>query len=232
MLNRLGPYVLGPNDTPENGIYTGDARELAKAIPDESVDLIFTDPPYTRKYLYLYSWLAEAAVRTLKRDAFLLTYTGVYAKNEIVGLFDETLEYFWDFISVNSGNSPIMWTRKIISRYKSILAYRRESSVGVPRYNVFSLWYGGGQDKRYHTWGQDESTARYYTDCFSAPNAIVWEPFCGGGTILAACKILDRKYLAFEIVPDVAEIARERVRITQLPLSGLMVEQAEMTLEE
>ena len=38
---KLGPYLLGPNDTPENGIYTGDARELAKAIPDESVDLIF-----------------------------------------------------------------------------------------------------------------------------------------------------------------------------------------------
>ena len=29
---KLGPYELGPNDTPENGIYTGDARELARAI--------------------------------------------------------------------------------------------------------------------------------------------------------------------------------------------------------
>lgn len=29
-----------------NQIVTGDARELAKRIPDESVDLIFTDPIY------------------------------------------------------------------------------------------------------------------------------------------------------------------------------------------
>ena len=45
-MDSLGPYLLGPNNTPENGIYTGDAWELARAIPDESVDLIFTDPVY------------------------------------------------------------------------------------------------------------------------------------------------------------------------------------------
>lgn len=56
-VDQLGPYLLGPNDTPENGIYTGDARELAKAIPDESVDLIFTDPVYDR--IEDYRWLAE-----------------------------------------------------------------------------------------------------------------------------------------------------------------------------
>jgi len=43
---KLGPYELGPNDTPEQGIYCGDTRELSKAIPDESVDLIVADPPY------------------------------------------------------------------------------------------------------------------------------------------------------------------------------------------
>lgn len=35
----LGPYPL-------NSIITGDARELAQAIPDESVDLVVTSPPY------------------------------------------------------------------------------------------------------------------------------------------------------------------------------------------
>jgi DNA modification methylase len=39
----LGPYEL-------NTIMTGDARELAKAIPDESVDLLVEDPPYGISY--------------------------------------------------------------------------------------------------------------------------------------------------------------------------------------
>jgi DNA modification methylase len=44
----LGPYKLGFNSDENVGIYTGDARELSRAIPDESVDLIFTDPVYDR----------------------------------------------------------------------------------------------------------------------------------------------------------------------------------------
>ena len=58
---QLGPYRLGPNDTPENGIYCGDARELAQAIPDESVYLVFTDPVYNR--VDDYRWLAETGAR-------------------------------------------------------------------------------------------------------------------------------------------------------------------------
>jgi len=34
----LGKYLLGPNDTPENGIYTGDARILSEAILNEDID--------------------------------------------------------------------------------------------------------------------------------------------------------------------------------------------------
>jgi modification methylase len=45
-MKKLGPYLLGPNDTKENGIYCGDARELLPQIPDNSIDLVVTSPPY------------------------------------------------------------------------------------------------------------------------------------------------------------------------------------------
>lgn len=47
-----------------NQIITGDARELAKQIPDESVDMVFTDPVYEN--IDDYRWLAETAARVLK----------------------------------------------------------------------------------------------------------------------------------------------------------------------
>jgi predicted methyltransferase len=71
---HLGPYLLGPNDE-NQGIYTGDARELARAIPDESVDLIFTDPVYQN--LDDYRWLAETAARVLKPDSACLVFCGI-----------------------------------------------------------------------------------------------------------------------------------------------------------
>jgi len=41
--------------------------------------------------------------------------------------------------------------------------------------------------------------------------------FCGSGTTAAVCKILDRRYLAYEIDPAVADMARSRVESTRIP---------------
>ncbi len=44
----------------------GDMREFCKNIDDNSIDMIFTDPPYEAKYLYLYDEVAQLAFRALK----------------------------------------------------------------------------------------------------------------------------------------------------------------------
>lgn len=43
---NIGPYQLGPNDTPENGIYCGDCLPLLRDLPDGCIDATVTDPPY------------------------------------------------------------------------------------------------------------------------------------------------------------------------------------------
>ncbi len=206
-----------------NTITTGDARELAKAIPDESIDLIFTDPPYPKEYLPLYEWLAEEAARVLKPGGFLLTYAGNVHKYDVMMALGHTqLTYFWDYITLHAGMGTMVWNRKTVARHKSILAFVKGD--GKPRTAVLGLWTGTGSDKRYHTWGQDESTARYYIDCFSSSRDIVWDPFCGGGTTPAVCKVLNRQFIAFEVDPDTADIARKRLETVQ-PL--LMPEEME-----
>jgi DNA modification methylase len=203
-MTKLGDFEL-------DQIYTGDARELSKGIPDASVDLVFTDPPYIAKYIPLYGWLAREAVRILKPDGFALVYTGDYWKDVVMTLMREHLKYYWDFILVQSGFGTMIWARRIIARNKSILAYQKKDSTARPRTNVLSRWEGSGGDKRFHTWGQDESSARYYIDCFSKPGDIVYDPFCGGGTTSAIAKMTDRNYLTFELDPTTADIARSRI---------------------
>jgi len=94
---KLSPYLLGPNSTPENGIYAGDAKELAKLIPDESIDLILTDPPYPDYYTELYGyeegiidWLNEWKCRQLifwsAKVDFPLDYTAIHIWNKKGGL--------------------------------------------------------------------------------------------------------------------------------------------------
>lgn len=90
------------------------------------------------------------------------------------------------------------------------------------------------QDKRFHGWGQPEDGATYwlYEMLQRLENSITFDPFVGGGTVPAVCKMLGRNYLAFEIDPDTAERARQRVAQTQPPLFVLQPEQVEMELRE
>lgn len=207
-------------DEYKNQIVTGDCRELAKRIPDESVDLVFTDPPYSREYLPLYSDIFAISSRILKNSGFLLVYVGGYWKDEVMSSAREHLKYFWDYIVWEPHNSPVNWPRKTICRNKSIIAYTKlgAGTNALPNTQVLSVWLGGGEDKRYHIWGQDESQARYFVDCFSTKDDIILDLCAGGGTTPSVCQMLERNYLAFEIDPDTAELARKRVRETQPPL--------------
>lgn len=51
-----------------NQIYLGDAYELIKKIPDKSVDLIVTDPPYQIDYLTGGKMLKEKGINSLMDD--------------------------------------------------------------------------------------------------------------------------------------------------------------------
>ena len=77
----------------------GDCTEtdtLDEKIPDSSIDLIFTDPPYNMESVPLYSKLGELAMRVLKPGASLVTYFGQYALPEIIQrLTDSGLKYNW-----------------------------------------------------------------------------------------------------------------------------------------
>ena len=117
----------------------------------------------------------------LKPDGFLIAYAGPYWKDVVMGYLNQHLQYFYDFILLHSGNTSILWQRKLISGYKSMLCYHKQGQRPLPNTNVLGLWKGTGSDKRFHKWGQDEITARYYIDCFSKEGDLVVDYFLGGG---------------------------------------------------
>jgi len=215
MTDYLGPYQLGYNDTPEGGIYVGDARELARAIPDESVDLIFTDPPYPREYLPLWRWLGEEASRVLRPGGLCLAMSGQSYLPDIYAALSSSLEYHWTFLLETPGEKCTIWPRRVSPGWKPVLSYSKGPYSGP--------WWGTDvmssqmNDKRFHRWGQSESAVCSFLS--RLPDGVLWEPFCGGGTTAAVWgKVLGHRYLAFEIDALVAKAARVRVRQTQPPL--------------
>lgn len=217
---KLGPYEL-------DQIYTGDARELAKAIPDESVDLIFTDPPYHPELHYLYGQMSEYASRVLKPQGLCIAYCGVAFLNEIMLEMGKNLDYFWTLCGYQPESNLVFNSKNVGCHWRPVIIF----SKGKTRLKTF---IGDTQrtnhDKRFHDWGQGEQFPRFYLERLTDYGAIVFDPFTGGGTVPAVCKMLRRHYLAFEIDPDTAERARQRVQNTQPPLLIPELEQMELEI--
>jgi len=205
-----------------NQIVTGDARELAKLIPDESIDLIFTDPVYDR--IEDYEWLAETAARVLKPDKALLTFYGI-------GWTEET------YAALRKGGRPVSWMLPVLQIGQTQRIHPK----------VFNHWYGllwaGGEPRRTfadvtnsaaarlsgnHRWRKSESPLTKRLLDFTDAHDVVLDLFTGGGSIVAVCKYTIRNYIAFEIDPETADLARERVLNTQPPLFVPEPEQLDM----
>lgn len=202
-----------------NTVMCGDCRELATTLPDASVDLIFTDPPYPHEFLPLYSWLSETAARVLKPGRLCVAYSGKTALPEVMFRLAEHLQYHWMFSIYEPGTGASLWKYHYWSNHRPIFVY----SNGGPDMDYYSHWLhdarqGSGRDKRFHRWGQGQGEAEYYIYSLTKPGEIVYDPFMGGGTTAAACKSTGRQFYGSEMEAENVETCIERLRNTKVPL--------------
>ncbi len=233
-------------DIPEeyrNKIVTGDARELAKRIPDESIDLILTDPPFgigydwwdvyeDDEYLEFLGWIVNESNRTIKSGGLTCVFQAGTKIRQVISAFPSNSRIFVackNFVQMRS-NTPVQWA------YDPVFFWQKEGKY--PKQAKGRDWHIGntantknrGVDEAgFHSCPRPLSTIMYMVENFSSPNDVVLDWFVGSGTLALACKLLGRNYIAFEIDPDTAEMARERVEKTQPPLFVPEPEQLELS---
>lgn len=210
-------------------IITGDARQLAQRIPDDSVDMVFCDPPYPKEYLYLYDWLASESVRILKPGGWAFVYGGWIIPDIYERLTHKGWDYYMTIALVNRGGYPRWWSKKLMIGFKPVYVFTK----GTP---TIQRWQSNVaqtdlMDKRYHKWGQGIGLAVEKIDMFTPPGGVVVDYFAGGGQVAAACIVTGRHYTCFEFDDRQAEIARLRAEGTQRPLVIPVYEQMALELE-
>jgi hypothetical protein len=186
--------------------------------------MIFTDPPYRREFLPAYGWLAHEARRVLKEHGFVVTMCGGAHINQVFRMFDNAgLTFYWeyDYDMVTSGQISVVWRRSngqnmpVSTRTKRLLAYSK--GTGISRMPTMGRFAAGSGDKKWHVWGQDVASARYFVDCFTAPGDLVLDPFIGGGTTMAACKLIGRRCIGVDSDLVALLTTRERINGVEAP---------------
>jgi len=184
------------------GLRQGDFREVLQDIPNSSVSLILTDPPYGKNYLTLWRDLGRFAARVLADNGILISYAGQMYLTEMIAMLSESLDYWWcGMVSFGTGGNltplgnPV---RKVINQCKPILMFVKKR-CGYDR--VFrDLIIGAGKEKDCHNWQQSLKDAITIIEQFSNEGDLVVDPFAGSNTTGLACQQTNRKYMGAEIL--------------------------------
>ncbi len=205
----LAEAMIEDCDLPPNvAIWEGDFREAGRDIPDDSVSLIFTDPPYDEEAIALYGDLAQLAARVLAPGGSLLCYAGHYALPQIFELMMPHLRFWW-VISVGHAESRRLPGKWVVAAWKPMLWFVKERRANNNYLrDAFSPM---GAEKALHDWQQPVAEATYCIETLTEPGDLILDPMAGSGTTLIAALQTGRRALGIEANPETVNIMRGRV---------------------
>jgi len=179
-------------------------------LKDNSVDLIFTDPPYFTEYVPDYGRLAEVAARVLVDGGSLIAYCGHALVPQILEAMKPAgLRFFWLLGCIHTGQCSRMQRSGIVVTWKPMLWFVK----GGTRFNT-QVFVNDSvvsqREKSAHDWQQSVVEAAYYVDLLAEPDGIVFDPFCGGGTTAMACRSVGRNFLTCDVDAEALNVAKER----------------------
>jgi hypothetical protein len=205
-------------------VINGDFIELSeKLLSDNSVDLIFTDPPYQRQDLHLYTDLGRVAARVLRPGGSLVTYVGHYALLDIGNMLrDSGLTYWWQLIMKHGGQHASMYQKRVFVEYKPLLWFVKgsldDNDDGNQTEFIADFIQSEASTKEYHDWQQSTVEAEYIISKLTKPGSLVFDPFLGSATTALAAHKLGRLFIGMEIDPQTFANAKARLSKEMQPM--------------
>jgi DNA modification methylase len=203
-----------------NTIQNIDCLEGFKKIPDRSIDLVLTDPPYglnkqgiknDHDLSLFYSILPESH-RVLKDNSFFITF---FSTKFLPYIFkNNPFQYYWNFVLYCPNGrvmSPIGFTK-----YMSCVVFKKGNPKMVKRSKDIFVDTPGKMvepDEGFinHPTPKPKTFIKEILNMFSKEGDIVLDPFIGSGSTAVACKILKRNYIGFDINNDYCKLSENRI---------------------
>ena len=215
-------------------IYCADCRDVLPLIPDKSIDLVLTDPPYG---IDKANWDKVNFIETLGmvRDEFLrLTKEGSLAfiwmpKNELYGL--NQLDFKFDVFIETKNFAQSRPHNILIDCWVPILMLSNGKHRKIKGSGIGKNWFmvnsanTSKQDPNNprnieHPTVKDVELVKYLIECGSKENELILDPFLGSGTTLACAKKLGRKAIGIEIEEKYCEISVKRLSQSVMKLDA------------
>ena len=228
-----GKYSLG-KDIGLNNIINGDCREVMGTLPDQSFDVVITDPPYNIGFKY-------SGYSDDLSDELYIKLISTFASYPLVIIHypEETMRYFVPALGVP--NDVIVWCynsnlprqSRLINFYnimpdmdkvkqpyknqydKRVLERLKSGSCGSRLYDWFSdiqLVKNVSGEKSGHPCPVPVKLMERIIMLTTDEGDTVLDPFMGSGTTAVACKNTHRNFIGIEVDQGYCDIAEDRLR--------------------
>ena len=216
-----------------NKIICGDCLEVMKEIPDKSVDLVLTDPPYNinlgenycsnrkRKNYSEYvdkppkhtEWIPHV-YRVLKNNSHFYCFSGY---TEISNLIQESIKTGFEIKGIIVWNKK--WTGWIAGAYgykykpqSELCCFFSKGKRKIHNPETSDILEAKRLRKIEHPCPKPPELLEIFIKNSTNENELVLDIFGGSGSTAVACNNIKRNFILIEINKKYCKIARERLR--------------------
>ncbi|MDQ6863929.1 MAG: ParB N-terminal domain-containing protein [Thermoproteota archaeon] len=190
----------------------GDFQNIDTAtIGDNSIDLIFTDPPNHKEWLPMYEPLGKLASRVLKQGGSLVMYAGNYALPQIFEYMKNSgLKYWWEMVVKHNGRSRLLQYHRVYVMWKPLLWFVKGNRLRTLD-SIADLIESEPPAKALHKWEQSPVEAEHVISKLTIRDDIVFDPFMGTGTTGITALRQNRRFIGVEKEQGTFELAKGRI---------------------
>lgn len=219
-----------------NAILCGDCLDLIKELPDNSVDVSFTSPPYNRirndtyelyddildDYYGLIEGITKEMLRVTKKDVIVNIQMILFNKKDVcryIGRFADEMKgiVIWEKNNPQPATNPKKGTWSVTNAYEFFFVMSKATGFGAEfRANskdAKNIIHYNVNAEHFSGHGavMKKEVAEWFILNFSKEGDTILDPFMGMGTTGLVAAQNGRNYLGFELVEEYAQRARERI---------------------
>jgi DNA modification methylase len=220
-------------------VLLGDSLEIIKGLPDSSVDVVLTDPPYLlnlksalarKKYklnqwadmcnpAYWYSaWMREC-YRVLKSDGCLWSFLNW---RSLVTFQKASCDCDWPIESLLIWDKQ--WTglgsmRGLRQSYEMVALFLK-GEYSIPNRSLSDVWQFQGSSNKPHGHPAEKPVGLMEKILKECPGEVILDPFMGCGTVGVAALKQSKKYIGIDQDEHWHKVAKTRLEDLNLAMEA------------
>lgn len=208
-------------------LYNGDCLQLLQEIPDKSIDICFTSPPYNRKrndkyanyddtkedYYEFLLKVIESLRPKVKKHIFLNIQTNYYNKQDVYRLIGTYADYIQQIFIWEKSNPLPASGNSITNAFEYFIVIGEKPLKSNRTYvkNHLTTSVNSDTTTKIHKAVMKQEVSDWFIERFTHEGNTVLDPFMGLGTTGISCANNNCNFIGIELDKEYFNIAKERL---------------------